>query len=300
MPKGKLLIIGGAEYTGEDDYDNKQQKKQEFERFEILKELLPSAKNKQLEVITTGTKMHEEVKKRYQKAFRKIGVSHPGFMPIKDKSEAHDEQFIERIKKAEVVFFTGGDQFRLSTILGGTPIIEVIKERYHHDKDFIVAGTSAGAMAMSSIMITSGGHEEALFGRDLKTTSGLGLIHNCIIDTHFIKRGRFGRLAHAVITNPDQMGIGLGEDTALIIKNGDSAEVRGSGMVVIIDGREIRQTNITSVKEIEPVYVENFIVHLLVKGCRFSIKKRKLFKPAIKISQQKKQSESSKKVMHHA
>ena len=291
MPKGKLLAIGGAEYTG-DDEDETKQEKQEFERYEILKELLPSSKHKKIEVITTGTKMHEEVKKRYQRAFHKIGAN-PGFMPIKDKFEAHDEKYLKRAREAEAIFFTGGDQFRLSTILGGTPIIQIIKDRYQHDKNFIVAGTSAGAMAMSSVMITAGGHEEALFGRDLKTTSGLGLINNCIIDTHFIKRGRFGRLAYAVITNPDQLGVGLGEDTALIISNGDCAEVRGSGMVVIIDGQEIGQTNITSVSETEPVFVENFIVHLLVKGCRFFIKKRKLCKPAIKKSPRK------LKVAHH-
>lgn len=118
--------------------------------------------------------------------------------------------------------------------------------------------------------------------RDLKTSSGLGFLQNCIIDTHFIKRGRFARLAHAIIINPDQLGVGLGEDTALIIKNGSEAECRGSGMVVIIDGKSIRQTNITTVKEDEAVYVENLKVHLLVKNCRFSIKTRKLYNPTLK------------------
>lgn len=134
-------------------------------------------------------------------------------------------------------------------------------------------------MVMSSIMITAGGLAEALIEQDLKTSSGLAFIQNCIIDTHFIKRGRFARLAHAIIINPDQLGVGLGEDTALIIKNGSEAECRGSGMVVIIDGKHIRQTNITAVRDNEPVYVENLKVHLLVKGCRFSIKTRKLYNP---------------------
>lgn len=288
MPKGKLLLIGGAEYTGDEDIETKEEQfNRELGRYEIIRELIPKTKNKKIEVITTGSQIQEEVKKRYQRAFHRVGYSHPGFIPIKDKIEAHDEKYLERIKHADTVFFTGGDQFRLSTILGGTPIIDLIKDKYNHDKNFLVAGTSAGAMAMSTIMITEGGTEEALFGRDLKTSSGLGIIQNCIIDTHFIKRGRFGRLAHAVITNPDQLGIGLGEDTALIITNGSSAECRGSGMVVIIDGRNIGQTNITSVEATEPVFVENFVVHLLVKGCRFSIKTRKLAKPAIKSSMRK-------------
>jgi len=283
-PKGKLLIIGGAEDLGDDDYSPKQRKKtnNDLERFEILRELIDTSKKKKIEIVTTGSNVQDEVKKRYQKAFHRLGYSHPGFIPISNKSEAHDEHYIARAKDARAIFFTGGDQFRLSTILGGTPFIEVIKERYMNDRNFLVAGTSAGAMAMSTVMITRGGIEEALFGRDLKTSSGLGFLQDCIIDTHFIKRGRFGRLAHAIITNPEQLGIGLGEDTGLIIKNGTSAECLGSGLVVIIDGRNIGQTNISSAREEEPVYVENFKVHLLVKGCRFSINTRKLLNPTIK------------------
>jgi len=277
QPKGKLLIIGGAEDLGEKQHPM-EEKNKEFERFEILKELLPKSKKSRIEIITTGSKIQAHVKKIYQKAFHKIGYSHPGFIPIKDRLGAHDARYIERVKKAAAIFFTGGDQFRLSTILGGTKIIDIIKHRYKHDRNFIVAGTSAGAMAMATIMITEGGLEEALIGKDLKTSSGLGLLRDCVIDTHFIKRGRFSRLAHAIIINPDQLGIGLGEDTALIIKNGTHAECRGSGMVVIIDGRYIQQTNISLVESNEPVYVENLRVHLLVKGCKFSIKTRKLFK----------------------
>ncbi len=279
-PQGKLLIIGGAEDKGDLDPDIEQRK--EFTRFEILQELVPDAKNKVVEIVTTGSEVQNEVKKTYQKVFQDMGYPNIGFIPIKKRSEAHDELYIKRISKAGTVFFTGGDQFRLSTILGGTPFINVIRERYRHDKDFIIAGTSAGAMVMSTVMITGGGLSEALIYRNLLTSSGLGFLNSCIIDTHFIKRGRFGRLAHAIIMNPEQLGIGLGEDTALIIENGVDAECRGSGMVVIIDGRDINQTNITDVGDGEAVFVENLKVHLLVKGCRFSLKTRELLNPAIK------------------
>lgn len=278
-PKGRLLIVGGAEHTGE-AFPEIQSKIHEFQPFEILKELLNVSHNKKIEIITTGSNVHKEVKKRYQRAFRSIGYPNPGFMPIKDRLEAREEDYLVRAQNAGAIFFTGGDQFRLSTILGGTKIIDIIKQKYFEDKTFLVAGTSAGAMAMSSVMIAEGGLEEALLYRNLITTSGLGFLHNCIIDTHFIKRGRFGRLAHAIIINPAQLGIGLGEDTALIIKNGDEAECRGSGMVVIIDGKEMEQTNITSAREGEPIYVENLKVHILVKCCRFSIKQRKFYKAA--------------------
>ncbi|MCP0912980.1 MULTISPECIES: cyanophycinase [Legionella] len=282
MPKAKLLIIGGAEDKVGEPPDIIEKRK-EFTRYEILNELLPGSSDRKIEIITTGSEVQDEVKKIYQKVFRKIGYNNVGFMPINDRMEARKKNYLSRAEDAGAIFFTGGDQFRLSTILGGTPFIDIIRARYFEDSELIIAGTSAGAMAMSTVMIMEGGLTEALLYRNLSTSAGLGFLPNCIIDTHFIKRGRFGRLAHAIIMNPEKLGIGLGEDTALIIKNGTDTECRGSGMVVIIDGREICQTNITSVSEGEAVFVENLRVHLLVKGCQFSMETRKLANPAIPI-----------------
>ena len=236
MPKAKLLIIGGAEDKGDEPPDDLERNK-EFVRYEILSELLPPS-NKKIEIITTGSEIQDEVKKIYQRVFNDMGYNNIGFLPIKKRSEAHHIEYLTRAEKAGAIFFTGGDQFRLSTILGGTPIVDIIKERYLKDSDFIIAGTSAGAMVMSSVMIMSGGLSESLIYRNLLTCSGLGILQSCIIDTHFIKRGRFSRLAHAIIMNPEQLGIGLGEDTALVIRHGSEAECHGSGMVVIIDGRK--------------------------------------------------------------
>lgn len=280
-PKGTLLILGGAEDKVNAPPDIMDQT-QEFTRYKILSELVPDSKKKMIEIVTTGSEIQNEVKKTYQKVFLEIGYSNIGFIPIKNRTEANDKNYLKRLEQAGTLFFTGGDQFRLSTILGGTPFIELTKERYHQDKNFIIAGTSAGAMVMSSVMITGGGLTEALMYRNLFTSSGFGFLPSCMIDTHFIKRGRFGRLAHAIIMNPEQLGIGLGEDTALIIQNGIDAECSGSGMVVLIDGRNINQTNITSAKEGEPIFVENLKVHLLVNGCRFSLKTRQILNPAIK------------------
>lgn len=278
-PKAKLLIIGGAEDKGTGLPDYVEQKK-EFTRYEILSELLPPS-NKKIEVITTGSEIQNAVKKLYQNVFHNMGYTNIGFLPIKKRSEARNSTFISRAESAGAIFFTGGDQFRISTILGGTPIVDIIKERYMKDNDFIIAGTSAGAMVMATVMITGGGLSEALKYRNLLTSSGLGILQSCIIDTHFIKRRRFSRLAHAIIMNPELLGIGLGEDTALVIRHGSDAECYGSGMVVIIDGKNIDQTNISEVVEDEPVFVENLIVHLLVKGCQFSIANRALTNPAI-------------------
>jgi cyanophycinase len=278
-PQGKLLIIGGAEHKAGNESLDMENKNIKFKHYEILRDLLEASRNKPIEIITTGSKIQNEVRKSYEKAFHKIGYYNLGFLPIKYKREGSNKDYLKRINEAGAVFFTGGDQFRLSTIIGGTKIIEAIKHRYYTDNDFLVAGTSAGAMAMSQIMITEGGLEEALIARDLKLSSGFGLLAGSIIDSHFIKRGRFGRLAHAIIMNPDKLGIGLGEDTALIIKKGNEAHCRGSGMVVIIDGKKIQHTNIANAKMGEPIYVDNLRVQLLVKGCVFSLKTRKIIYP---------------------
>jgi cyanophycinase len=277
-PKGTVFIIGGAEDKGEKaDGLNMRGNNKEFEHFEILKELLP-VKNgkKKIEIITTASSEADEMKTTYKAAFKKIGYRDIGFMNIQDKSQARTDEVCKRIHNSHAVLLTGGDQFKLSTILGGTPCVEAIKQKYIDDKDFVIAGTSAGAMAMTKIMIYEGGVEEALLKKDLRITSGLGIYETCIVDTHFIKRGRFGRLAQAIIMNPELLGIGLGEDTVLIIKKGNDAECRGSGMIVMIDGSQINQTNITETDNESPIYVENLKVDLLAKGTKFSIKERKI------------------------
>jgi len=270
-PKGKLLIIGGAEDKGEESMDM-ENKNIKFKRYEILKTLLLNSRKKDIEIITTASEEPNEVRRSYEIAFRKIGFQHPGFIDIRHRAEAKRKKFLDRIERAGAVFFSGGDQSRLSRIFSDSYFIDIIKHRYHTDEDFLLAGTSAGAMAMSDIMIRGGGGVEAMLSDNLRLGKGLGIINNVIIDTHFIKRGRFGRLAQAITMHPNHLGIGLGEDTALIIKNGYLAECRGSGMVGIIDGRKITKTNIGEVKKGEPIYVENLKVHLLVKGCVFPLK----------------------------
>ncbi len=279
-PKGKIFLIGGAESEGDNEYLDVGGKNIKYQRYEILKEILNGAQNKRIEIITTASREQGEVRRRYQNAFHDIDYPDPGFLQINETYEAEQEKYLARIKEAEVVFFTGGDQSRLIHILRDTPLIKAIKHKFIHDEQFLIAGTSAGAMALSSIMIAKGGREEALFNKDLELTDGFGFIDSCIIDSHFIKRGRFSRLAHAIIDNPEKLGLGLGEDTAILIRNGVNAECLGSGMVVIIDGQHIGETNIKQVVENEPIYVENLIVHLLIKGCVFCLNTRKLFKEA--------------------
>jgi cyanophycinase len=269
-------MIGGAEDKGDQQLDIIE-KNADFTDFEILRSLLPEKdRNGRLEVITTASMIPDEVRKGYEEAFDQVGFTNVGFLNIEERSEARDEKIVQRISDASTLFFSGGDQFRITTLLGGTPLATAMMDKYYHDEKFLIAGTSAGAMVMSKTMIMGGGNHEALFEADLHTSSGFGLVHNCIIDTHFMKRGRFGRLAHAVLRNPGDLGIGLGEDTALLVTEGNRARCLGSGTVTLIDGREIEQTNVHTVRDDYPVFVENLHVHLLVKNCVFFIEDGKI------------------------
>jgi cyanophycinase len=171
--------------------------------------------------------------------------------------------------------FSGGNQLRLTTIFGGTKFFSIIKKRYQTEVNFIVAGTSAGAMAMSNTMIYEGNATKAHLKGEVKITTGLGFMDNVIIDSHFEKRGRFGRLAQAVAANPGCIGIGLGEDTGMLITEGNKMQAIGSGMVMIIDGHHIKHSNIADIPDGNPISVENLKVHLCENGNGYWVNERK-------------------------
>lgn len=275
-PKGKILIIGGAEYKDDGRDLPMVEENRESKPFDILDQLLPGQKSKgTIEIIPTASRIPEEMGQSYIDAFAKIGFKNIHVMDIRDREEANKEGNINRIKKAHAILFTGGSQLRLSTIIGGSYLNEAIMEKYCDDPEFIIAGTSAGAMALSKVMIIEGQTSEAMLKGDLKTSSGLGYIDHIIIDTHFIKRGRFGRLTQAILTNPTFFGVGLGEDTALMIRKGNIVECIGSGMVmIIIDGATSRYTNIGEAKDKDPLSVEDLTVHILTIGDSFLLEEK--------------------------
>lgn len=277
IPKGTLILIGGAEDRGANEIEIQSRNKQ-FVHFEILKELVPTKKKAQkriLEIITTASEDPDGIIDIYSHAYKEVGFHQVGYINIQADPPASNPEIIQRIKNAHAVLFSGGNQFRLSTILGNTDIVDAIMQKYYNDKDFIVAGTSAGAMAAAAIMIYEGHNDEAILKDTVKLSSGLGFINHCIIDTHFAKRARFGRLVEALLMNPACIAIGLGEDTAITIKKGNEAVCSGSGMVVILDGRDITHTNIAYAEEGTPLCVENLRVHILAKGNGFLLKERK-------------------------
>jgi cyanophycinase len=173
-----------------------------------------------------------------------------------------DEEMMKRVKKADVIFFACGDQLKYTAIYGGTQFLTVLKQRYISD-NLIVAGTSAGAMALSTPMIYAGNDEVSELGGMIKVTTGLEFIKDVCIDTHFVHRGRFLRMAQVITTNPTCIGFGIEEDTAIIIRNGLDVEVVGTGTVVVIEGFEISEANIEDFTKKKPVTIRDLRVHIL-------------------------------------
>jgi cyanophycinase len=172
--------------------------------------------------------------------------------------------------------FSGGNQSKISGKIGDTIIHEILVERYKNEKGFVIAGTSAGAMVMANEMIAGGSATEAFFKGTVTMHKGLGLIPELIIDTHFIQRGRFGRQSEAIAKFPNLLGIGLAEDTGMIIKNGNDCTVIGSGMVILFDGSKLTHNNEDVLEEGTPMTMANLIVHVLSNGDQFDIKNRKV------------------------
>lgn len=278
LPKGMLISVGGAEDKGTDLEEGfVQRNRLNFFELGILKRFVDETggPDKLIEVITTASSIPDEVGANYKDAFGKIGCTNIGIMDIRNREDVSKPEYIERIRRADGVMFSGGDQLRLTSIFGGTDIYQILHDRYMEEDRFVIAGTSAGAMAMSNTMIYQGKSDLAHLKGEVKLTAGLSFIGNVIIDSHFDKRGRFNRLAQAVASNPQCTGIGLGEDTGVVITGGNQLEVVGSGAVVIVDGRDIKHTNITEVGMGEPIAVENLKVSIMVRGNQYQLKERK-------------------------
>ena len=283
IPQGKLFAIGGAEDKGV-DLERGEMLRNNLNFFElgILRRFVEEAGGTsiRMEVITTASMIPNQVGENYLDAFGKIGCTNVGLLPIRNRADAMQQEYIDRIKNCDAVMFTGGNQLRLSATFGGTQFLEIILNRYHNEKNFVVAGTSAGAMAMSNTMIYEGNATTAHLKSEVKITTGLGFMGDVIFDSHFERRGRFGRLAQAIASNPSAIGIGLGEDTSMFIRDGNIMEAVGSGLVMIIDGHDIRHNNIADIPDGNPISVENIKVHFCENGNGFLLKER-MFIPNI-------------------
>jgi len=280
--KGILIIIGGdlslpPEMNNGENNGEEEVAESEGEILNRFCRLL-SGQKARIEIIPTASGIPEKAGKRYSQAFSNLGFQNIGTLDIRNREQAQSQDTAERVRKAEGFLFTGGDQLRLTTILGGTHLLDILVERYLQEP-VVIAGTSAGAMAMSDTMIYQGSSQEALKKGEVKFSSGFGLLPRVIIDTHFVKRGRIGRLFQAVASNPGSLGIGLGEDTGLLITRGDILEAIGSGLIIVVDGSTIRYTNMALISEGELISIENLSVHVMVPGDSLLLSRKK-FTPA--------------------
>lgn len=261
--KGHLILIGGAEDKTGDS--------------EILRqapELL--GKEALLTVLTTATEHPEEAGRKYRETFRRLGMRSIQVLHVDSREEANNPDLCEKAGASDCIFLTGGDQLRLTSILGGTAMLEIFKQIFRSGG--VLMGTSAGASAMSCTMIVNGDDHEPAKKCTLKMAPGLGLVSGVLIDQHFDQRGRFGRLLCGVAENPDALGFGIDEDTAVKLCPDGHFEVLGSNAVTVLDGRTIQSSNVSELKQNEVLAVLGVTVHVLPRGYGFELKERKVIR----------------------
>jgi cyanophycinase len=272
-PRGKLLAIGGSESKERSPKpDSNQENNSNFESLQILKRFCQELRgeNPMVAIFPVASSIPEEMGQDYREVFRKLGIKRVEILDMRSRQDAADPRYLEILERAAGFLFTGGDQLRLTSILGGTRLMERLKERYTDD-EIIIAGTSAGAAALSTPMIYTGQSDGGFKKGDVYITTGLEFMRDVAIDTHFIARGRIWRMAQAIATNPQCIGIGLEEDTAILFSEGNHLEVVGSGLIVVVDGKGMSHTNVTEVDPGVPVTIRDLRVHMLGKGDRYTL-----------------------------
>ena len=278
--KGKLIIIGGSEDKGLANANDETDSDADVNRYYesgILKRVIDESSKKaksRIEVLTTASTVPDEIGQDYIDAFARLNATNVGVINIETREQATDNEFLERLRAANVIMVTGGDQMRLTSLLGGTPFSDLLIEKVATE-NFLYAGSSAGAAAVSNIMVFKGSSDEALLKGKIRITAGLGLINNVIVDTHFVTRGRIGRLFQSVVANPRLLGIGMEENAALLIKD-NIMEAIGPEMTILVDGRSIADTNFIFVDEGEAISIENLIVHVMSKYDTYDFTTHKL------------------------
>jgi cyanophycinase len=255
-----LIIIGGKEERSSEEV--------------ILAEVARRVGAGKLVVSTVAMREGtDQLFKDYEKTFRSLGVKHVFNLEISERGEGTLESKVKILDDATGVFFTGGDQLKITSHIGDTPVFQRIREIY--DEGGVICGTSAGAAAMSETMLVAGGDEEShAIGGSVRMAPGLGLIGGVVIDQHFMERGRVGRLMGVVAQNPKNLGIGIDERTSIVVERGESFYVLGSGAVYVIDGTGVSYSNIAEEALRKTLSVYDLKVHVLSQGDRFDLAER--------------------------
>jgi cyanophycinase len=257
--RGWIVPIGGAE--------NKENDRRVLARFVEVS----GGAAADIVVIPTASRLHE-TGPRYETLFRELGAARVSVMDFDTRRDCQEPNRLSRLEEASGIFFTGGNQLRLTTLLGGTPVATVIRRR--NAAGATVGGTSAGASILSEHMIAFGDEGSSVISGSVRLAPGLGLTNRFVIDQHFRQRDRLGRLITALAYNPFSVGIGLDEDTAVFIGPDETLEVEGSGGVTIVDAKETTFSSMDSVSEGQPVCMLGLKVHVLVAGATFNLHTR--------------------------
>jgi len=251
---GRLLIIGGAE--------DRCRGAALLERFVEL----CGGEGARIVLVTTATGEPDQVHADYEEAFRRLGADRTTQLPVRGRSDADDPSAAKLLEEATGVFVSGGDQSRLRTLVGSR-INEILRARLSEYDGLVIAGTSAGATAMGRTMIL-GGEGPEVSAAAVRTGPGLGLIPKVLIDMHFGERGRLPRLLSAVALDPDHLGVGIDENTGILVESG-SFEVLGTGVVTVADAE--RATVVHAAGDDDPITLFGVRLHLLPAGCVFDI-----------------------------
>lgn len=256
--QGTLIIIGGHE-----DHDGEKV---------ILKEVARRVRNGKLVLATIASHEPQGYLEKYQSSFAQLGVSEVTELYVEDRNEANDGAKLDALEDVQAVFFSGGDQLRITSQIGGTPIFDRVLEIYKSGG--VIAGTSAGASMMSDTMLVKGTSGASFRIGDVRMAPGLGLLANVIIDQHFAERGRIGRLIGAVSQNPRELGIGIDEDTAIVVE-GDQFRVIGSGAVYLVDASGATHSDVAEAESRMTLSIHDLRLHVLSDGDRFDLVSRR-------------------------
>jgi cyanophycinase len=267
---GTLIIIGGHE-----DHDGERV---------ILKEVAKHVRDGKLVLATVASHEPEGYLEKYQRSFGDLGIAHVTELYIEERDQATSEDKLAGLRDVGAVFFSGGDQLRITSLIGDTPIDEHVHEIFANGG--VIAGTSAGASAMSDTMLVRGSNASSFRIGDLSMAPGLGLLPNVIIDQHFAERGRIGRLIGAVSQNPRVLGIGIDEDTAIVVR-GHRFEVIGTGAVYLVDAGDITHTNIAEASPDEALSIYDLKLHVLSSGDGFNLETRRPDRETVAVSLEK-------------
>ncbi|MEP6476093.1 MAG: cyanophycinase [Actinomycetota bacterium] len=258
---GEVMVIGGAE--------DKVRDKTILARFARL----AGGVEAKVVVISTASSLGEAATDTYRDLFAGLGITHVEGVRPEEREEADDPAVVKLMAEATGVFLTGGNQSRLTQVVGGTRLGDALANA--HDRGAVLAGTSAGASAMASHMVAYGQPGMTPKNRMVQLSAGLGILPGVVIDQHFEQRGRHGRLLALVAQSPSLVGMGLDEDTCAIVHADQTLEVLGKGAVTIVDGRNVK-TDAYRGKGYRPLMVSGAILHSLPSGYWFDLRSRRL------------------------